>query len=169
MHGRHLYGVSAMTTGKLGREISALSNLPISELRERWRKLFSRTAPSAFGPDLLRRSIAFKVQENVYGGLSGESQRMLALLIRRLRENPQKALELPRRIKTGSELVRTWNGNPHRVVVGEEGFIYADEVYKTLSEIARKITGTRWNGPRFFGLRNGKAEDTPKQKTRTNR
>jgi hypothetical protein len=151
------------------RKVSELSNLPISELRVRWRELFRRSAPPAFGPDLLQRSIAFKIQENAYGGLSVESRRTLDLLVRKLRENPKETLELPRRIKTGSELVRTWNGTCHRVIVGDGGYVYADETYKTLSEIARKITGTRWNGPRFFGLRNRKAEDTPKQKTRSNR
>jgi hypothetical protein len=157
-----------MTTDKsLECEISELSNLPISELRAHWRKLFRRSPPPAFGPDLLQRSIAFKIQENTYGGLNVESRRTLDLLVRKLRENPRETLELPRRIKTGSELARTWKGICHRVIVGEQGYVYADETYKTLSEIARKITGTRWNGPRFFGLRSPKIEGTQKQKTRS--
>jgi hypothetical protein len=62
-------------------------------------------------------------------------------------------IETPRRIKPGSELVRTWAGKTHRVTVLEEGYAYAGRTYSSLSEIATSITGTRWNGPRFFGLR----------------
>lgn len=158
-----------ITNKALERKVSELSNLPISELRTRWEALFQNSAPPAFGTDLLRRGIAFKIQENAYGGLSVKNRRTLSLLVKKLRENPTGALELPRRIKTGSELVRTWKGTCHRVTVGEQGYLYADETYKTLSEIARKITGTRWNGPRFFGLRDSKTPDALKQKTRTNR
>jgi hypothetical protein len=152
---------------EIERQLADLLRRPIKQLRTQWRNLFRRDPPVSFGRDLLRRSIAYRIQEQAYGGLNLENRRTIDLLVRKLRENPKETLELPRRIKTGSELVRTWNGTCHHVIVGEQGYVYADETYKTLSEIARKITGTRWNGPRFFGLRNPKAEDTPKQKTRS--
>ena len=66
---------------------------------------------------------------------------------------PNGRLELPRRIKPGSELVRTWKGKSYRVIVMADGFAYDGERFASLSEIASEITGTKWNGPRFFGLR----------------
>ena len=66
---------------------------------------------------------------------------------------PSGRLELPRRIKPGSELVRTWKGKSYRVMVMADGFAYDGKTFASLSEIATVITGTRWNGPRFFGLR----------------
>jgi hypothetical protein len=119
----------------------------------RYRELFRSEPPQAFGPDLLRRSIAQRIQERAYGGLSNDSSRILRQLIKAARNKPNGKLELPRRIKAGSELVRTWRGTTYRVKVTTEGFSFEGETYMNLSEIACKITGTRWNGPRFFGLR----------------
>jgi hypothetical protein len=75
-----------------------------------------------------------------------------------LAKNPGARIALPRRIKPGSVLLREWNGKSHRVTVLARGFDYDARVYASLSEIARAITGTRWNGPRFFGLRADKRE-----------
>ena len=129
----------------------------IAELRSRYRELFRTDAPKAFGPDLLRRSIAHRIQERTYGGLSRDHQRLLDQLVRAAQAKPNGRLELPRRIKPGSELVRTWNRRTHRVVVMEKGFSWEGKTYSSLSQIAFGITGTRWNGPRFFGLRSGAA------------
>jgi len=87
-----------------------------------------------------------------YGALSREHQKLLDQLVKAARAKPNGRLELPRRIKPGSELVRTWNRHTYRVVVLEGGFAYEGRTYKSLSEIASEITGTKWNGPRFFGL-----------------
>jgi hypothetical protein len=119
----------------------------------RYRELFHAEPPKSFGPDLLRRCIAQRIQERAYGGLSKESSRLLKQLIKATRNKPNGKLELPRRIKAGSELVRSWRGTTYRVKVTTEGFAFGGETYMNLSEIACKITGTRWNGPRFFGLR----------------
>ncbi len=127
--------------------------MPIADLRKRYRELFRTEPPKAFGPDLLRRSIAHQIQEKAYGGLSGPTRRLLDQLVKAASAKPNGRLELPRRIKPGSELVRTWKGRTHRVTVIADGFAYDGEKYASLSEIASKITGTRWNGPRFFGLR----------------
>jgi hypothetical protein len=72
---------------------------------------------------------------------------------------PGGRLELPRRIKPGSELIRSWKGKSHRAVVKADGFAYDGVTFPSLSEIATRITGTRWNGPRFFGLRTAARED----------
>jgi hypothetical protein len=98
-------------------ELERLPKMPIVELRRRYQELFRAGPPKAFGPDLLRRSIAYRIQERAYGGLSREHQRLLDQLVKAAQAKPNGRLELPRRIKPGSELVRTWNRKTYRVVV----------------------------------------------------
>jgi hypothetical protein len=134
-------------------ELDRLPRTPIADLRIRYRELFRTEPPKAFGPDLLRRSVAHRIQEQAYGGLPAATQRLLSQLVKAALANPLGRLELPRRIKPGSELVRSWKGRSHRVMVMADGFAYDGKTFASLSEIASEITGTRWNGPRFFGLR----------------
>jgi hypothetical protein len=141
--------VDAMVEAELDR----LATAPIVELRKQYREFFRTDPPKAFGPDLLRRSIAQRIQEKAYGGLSGPTKRLLDQLVKAMAAKPNGRLELPRRIKPGSELVRTWKGKTYRVVVQPDGFAYDGKTYAGLSEIASLIAGTNWNGPRFFGLR----------------
>jgi hypothetical protein len=134
-------------------ELDRLATTPIVQLRIRYRELIRAEPPKAFGPDLLRRSIAQQIQEKAYGALPSETRRLLEHLIKAAIAKPNGRLELPRRIKPGSELVRTWKGKSYRVTVMTEGFAYNGKPFASLSEIASEITGTNWNGPRFFGLR----------------
>ena len=140
-------------------ELARLPTTPIVELRKRYRELFRTEPPKAFGPDLLRRSIAHGIQEKAYGGLSREAQRLLDQLVKQALTKPNGRLQLPRRIKPGSELVRRWKGKSYRVMVLADGFAYGGKTFTNLSEIATAITGTRWNGPRFFGLRQSSKQD----------
>ena len=140
-------------------ELERLPTTPIAELRKRYSELFRTEPPKAFGPDLLRRSIAHRIQERSYGGLSLSHQRLLDQLVKSALAKPNGRLELPRRIKPGSELVRTWNRRTYRVMVLESGFAYDGKTFASLSEIASAITGTRWNGPRFFGLRSSSSRE----------
>jgi len=139
-------------------ELDRLPTTPIVDLRKRYRDLFRTEPPKAFGPDLLRRSIAHRIQEKAYGGLTPPARRLLDQFVKAAMEKPNGRLELPRRIKPGSELVRTWNRRTYRVLVLESGFAYDGRIFASLSEIASLITGTKWNGPRFFGLRTSKVE-----------
>src|SRR5216684_1708897 len=134
-------------------ELDRLPTTPIVQLRVRYRELFRVDPPKAFGPDLLRRSIAQRIQEKAYGGLPKATHRLLDQLIKAANAKPNGRLELPRRIKPGSELVRTWKGKRYRVMVMADGFAHDGKTFASLSEIASEITGTNWNGPRFFGLR----------------
>jgi Protein of unknown function (DUF2924) len=134
-------------------ELDRLPKMPIADLRKRYRELFRTESPKAFGPDLLRRSIAHRIQERAFGGLPKTTQRLLDQLVKAAAARPNGRLELPRRIKPGSELVRTWNGRTYRVMVMADGFAHDGKTFSSLSEIASDITGTNWNGPRFFGLR----------------
>jgi hypothetical protein len=151
--------MSAQQPTKLGTdsaveaELGRLPTTPIADLRKRYCELFRAEPRKAFGPDLLRRSIAQRIQEKAYGGLSRTTQRLLDQLVKQALAKPNGRLQLPRRIKAGSELVRRWKGKSYRVTVTADGFAYDGKTFSNLSEIASAITGTRWNGPRFFGLR----------------
>jgi hypothetical protein len=134
-------------------ELDRLAGMPIVQLRLAWAKLFRKDPPKSFGPDLLRRSIAHRIQEKASGGLSRPAQRLLDQAMKAFATKPNGKIVLPRRIKPGSVLVREWKGKSHRVTVLADGFVYDGDIYSNLSEIAVLITGTRWNGPRFFGLR----------------
>src|ERR1700704_5484275 len=142
-------------------ELDRLPGMPIAELRVRYREVFRTDPPKAFGPDLLRRSIAHRIQEKAYGGLSRSAQRVLDQMMKAYAAKPNGKIVLPRRIKPGSVLVREWKGKSHRVMVLADGFAYDGGSYSNLSETAGRITGTKWNGPRFFGLRS-KMEESGK-------
>lgn len=142
-------------------ELARLRSMPKAELRERYRSLFQAEPPKAFGPDLLRRSIAYRIQEQAYGGMDAATRRLLNNLIAQQARSKDGRLVIPRRIKPGAVLVREWKGQSHRVMVLEDGFAYEGKSYSSLSEIARLITGARWNGPRFFGLRADGGEMQP--------
>jgi hypothetical protein len=136
-------------------EIDRLRTMRIVELRALWRAKFKSDPPKAFGPDLLRRSLAYRIQEAAYGGFDPATARLLKQLMTQYAKMPGKIV-MPRRIKPGAILVREWKGESHRVTVLADGYAYQGDTYKSLSVIARLITGTRWNGPRFFGLRTDK-------------
>lgn len=138
---------------EIEKELAELALSPIQQLRQRWRAVFRAEPPPAFGPDLLRRSIAQRIQEQHYGGLSASVQQQFSQIVKAMGSKPNGRIELPRRIKPGAVLVKTWKDKSHRVTVLDDGFFFEDRTYVSLSEIARKITGTRWNGPKFFGLR----------------
>ena len=151
---------------ELEAALNELGLCRVQELRGQWRAIFRADPPEAFGPDLLRRSIAYRLQERRYGGLSTSAQRQLNSLIKILTKKRTGHIELPKRVRSGAVLVRLWKGKSHRVMVLDDGFAFEGRTYNSLSEIAREITGTRWNGPRFFGLRPGKSSEEAKEPRR---
>ena len=106
--------------GVIEAELKRLHSMPIVELRALWRAKFKSDLPKAFGPDLLRRSIAYKIQEDAYGGLDRATARLLKGLMAQLAKS-NGGIVLPRRIKPGAILVRHWKGQSHRVTVLEDG------------------------------------------------
>jgi hypothetical protein len=102
---------------------------------------------------LLVRLLAYRIQEKAYSGLKPETRNQLRVLARKFATNPKTALSNAQRIKPGTRLVRTWGGKSHQVTVLGNSFEYAGIRYSSLSKIARVITGTRWSGPLFFGLK----------------
>ena len=138
---------------EMARRLEALSDLTPDELRKEWRRLY-RSQPPRLSRDLLVRAIAYRIQELRYGGLSKATSRKLAALMQARGSGAEIVIEGPQRIRAGTRLVREWNGRAHTVTVEEEGFTYAGRNYRSLTAIAREITGARWSGPRFFGLTN---------------
>jgi hypothetical protein len=130
--------------------LEALPTLSPDELRKEWRRLY-RNQPPRVSRDLLIRAVAYRIQELRHGGLSKATSRKLSALVQVRRSDGEISAEGVR-IRAGAQLVREWNGRTHTVTVEEEGFTYAGRSYRSLSAIAREITGARWSGPRFFGL-----------------
>jgi hypothetical protein len=137
----------------LAAEIAGLSKLGIDELRERWKAIYGRTASTEIGRSFLTRAIAYRLQERAHGGLRPSTRRFLAQVAEETASgnSPKKSRYL--KAKSGTILVREWQGNGHRVTMLEEGVSFNGKRYRSLSEVAREITGSRWSGPRFFGLR----------------
>ena len=141
---------------ELSRKIATLADLTAQQLRTEWRRLY-RSYPPRLSRDLLVRTIAYRMQELAYGGLSKATQRKLVALTKELQTNGGIGPDPGPRVRPGARLVREWRGRTHTVVVTEEGFEYAGKTYSSLSKIARTITGAHWSGPRFFGLNRSEA------------
>jgi len=141
---------------ELSRKIATLTDLTAQQLRTEWRRLY-RSYPPRLSRDLLVRTIAYRMQELAYGGLSKATQRKLVALTKELQTNGGIAPDPGPRVRPGARLVREWRGRTHTVVVTEEGFEFAGKTYSSLSKIAQTITGAHWSGPRFFGLNRGEA------------
>jgi hypothetical protein len=140
-------------------QIAKLRSLPRQQLLELWRHLYRKAAPTGFKRDLMVPFLAYRIQENAYGGLQPSTRSELRRMARRMESsttNSNRQICQPR-MKSGTRILRKWRGETHEVVVTESGYEYRGASYKSLSEIARKITGTRWSGPAFFGLKSPKA------------
>jgi hypothetical protein len=130
-------------------EVETLRSLGKDELRARWTKMFGKAPPPALTKDLLGRMIAWRIQEQFYGGHDKATLRLLDRLARGETTKPSIA----QRLRAGTVLMREYRGVRHTVTVTSDGFIWRDERFSSLSAVARAITGTSWNGRRFFGLR----------------
>ena len=142
---------------QIAQELTKLAEMSAPALRALWRETFGRPHPSWVQKDFLVRALAYRVQEKVYGGLSPADRRQLRRHAEEVRSTGRIASLDALKIKPGTRLVRGWSGNTHVVTVIEGGFEYCGKRYGSLSEIARLITGTRWSGPLFFGLKTTKA------------
>ena len=140
----------------LEEEIASLPALSKADLLTRWRESLKQAPPSHLNMPILVPLLAYRLQEQAFGGLKPAYKRRLRELAESFERNPHrppKTVLSSARIKPGTRLIRQWDGQTHQVTVAEAGFEYKGERYKSLSEIARLITGTRWSGPLFFGLK----------------
>ncbi len=126
---------------RVTRDIAALIDMPLAGLRKEWERRYG-AAPRHRSADLLRRVLAWRIQADVYGGFDAATRRMIES------DGPVQLAATP-----GMRLARDWAGQRHEVVVIESGVVYEGVTYRSLSSVAKHITGMQWNGPRFFGLR----------------
>jgi hypothetical protein len=148
---------AADVAAALATEITGLANLDAAALRRRWRQVTGRSPGPALKGELLRAALAHALQVRAFGGLSAATLRRLERLVAEGAEaaDPARGPSSPRQIKPGSRLLREWQGAMHEVIVLPEGFLWRAETHPSLSAIAKAITGTHWNGWRFFGLKTG--------------
>jgi hypothetical protein len=144
---------------KLASQLDRLRELTPDELREQWQTLFGAEPPPKLRSSLMVQGIAYRLQEKALGGLKLATLRLLeriaddAAARRRLSITPDKV-----RVNAGTVLVREWHGTKHQVTVLKDGFLYRATRFHSLSQIARTITGSRWSGPLFFGLKSPRKE-----------
>jgi hypothetical protein len=136
----------------LEAEIRRLENLGLDELRKLCGRVLG-AVPVNHSSHLLRRRLAYELQARAMGDLSAKTRRSLRRLHQSFKADPQHKPASRRLLKPGTVLTRNWQGVLHQVDVMEQGFDYRGERFSSLSEIACRITGTRWSGPRFFGLK----------------
>lgn len=149
------------------REIAALDTVDTKALQEKWASLYDRDPPSRIRAGLLRLGIAYRLQEKAFGGLKPQTVRLLRKLAIELRAartsapgETEAATELPVRLSVvqsltltpGTRLMREWNGTTEVVDVFADGLVWRGATYRTLSAVAVAITGTKWSGPKFFGM-----------------
>jgi hypothetical protein len=152
---RVVIGSSEPDKEALDSEIARLRGLDVVELRARWRTVFRRRAPPHLPRHLLFRVLAYRLQADHLGDLDSDTRRLLdrsgspAEAGRLATDRNRRRTEL----RPGTILVREWDGHLQRVTVLADGFSWNGGSYQSLSEVAFAVTGTRWNGPRFFGLR----------------
>jgi hypothetical protein len=133
-------------------KLRALEHMDGPALRAEWRRLYRAHPPKGVRRDLLLLGVAWKIQEQAYGGFGATTKRRLAELAETLERDGDVTRSRVARLRPGVKLVREWRGETHTVIVGEDGFEWRDRHWRSLSVIAREITRGHWSGPRFFGL-----------------
>jgi hypothetical protein len=137
----------------IGDLLKALPEMNRTALCTQWREHFNKPAPDGVRKELLVRMLAYRAQEQAFGGLSASSRRRLDEMAAAISNDPKTAIQSMVTTKPGTQLIRSWQGKTHTVTVQESGYQYNGRRYRSLSEIARHITGTQWSGPLFFGLK----------------
>jgi len=141
--------------------LAALKAMSVKDLKAEWQTLFNTTAPNN-SRGFLEGRLAYRIQELTHGGPDKQTRRMLDLLADEVEGTLTRKAQIadPRNPVVGTKLIREWDGTAHTVTVLKDGFDWGGQRYKSLSAVARAITGTRWNGYRFFGLREQKRGET---------
>ena len=137
----------------LEAELAALEELSHADLKLRWQELYGSPCPAHMKRAFLLLAVAYRVQEQALGGLDRATRRRLERVAENLAVGHTPALPPAPKANPGTRLLREWKGVVHEVIVLGTGVQYRGETWPSLSAVAREITGTRWSGPRFFGLR----------------
>ena len=138
---------------EISREIGALFTLNVSELKDRWRSVYGTEPPTRSSKKLLVSAIAYRMQERAFGGLNPSVRRLLERVSGDACERRVSHIRPVTKASSGTVLIRDWQGKSHHVTVLDRGVLYRKKSYRSLSEVARVITGCRWSGPLFFGLK----------------
>jgi Protein of unknown function (DUF2924) len=150
--------ISSVKSKQLAQELKDLETQGDDELKDRWRSLYRTKPPQKIHRSLLIAAVAHRMQENALGALESSVRRHLM----QAANNPATPRSSPHfpglRPRTGTVLVRDWGGVTHQAKVLEDGILFRSKRYKSLSEVARVITGSHWSGPLFFGLRSAAKE-----------
>ena len=152
------------TAASVSAKLQALPSMDYGMLQAEWRRLYRVEPPKRLGRELLMLGVGWKLQEQALGGLRGRTKRMLTELSQTLAREGDVTRSRVTRLKPGAKLIREWHGKSHTVVVLEDGFEWRGRPWRSLSVIARTITGMHWSGPRFFGLNAGSSKAGPDSK-----
>jgi hypothetical protein len=144
---------------KLASELEQLRELPSEQLRQRWQTLFGAEPPPKLRSSLVIQGIAYRLQEKALGGLKPATARLLERIADDAAARQQSPATPEKiRVNAGTVLIREWHGTKHQVTVLKDGFLFRARRFRSLSQIARAITGSRWSGPLFFGLKAARKE-----------
>ena len=136
--------------------LARLSELDLGELRQHWRALYKSDASPHLSRELLVRAVAYRMQEVALGSPRLARQRQLRQIAQQFKETGKATIRARPELKPGTRLVREWRGRTVEVLVLDDGFSWQGMAYRSLSAVARKITGTAWSGPLFFGLKHNR-------------
>ena len=139
--------------------LASLRSSSISELKQQWRTLYRSEPPLRISHELLTRAVAYRIQEQVHGGLKPSTRRLLMRLANDARSGRPLRFEPAAPAPAGTVLMREWHGVTHEVRVLDRGVLYKRKCNRSLTEVAQLITGAHWNGPQFFGLRGGRKQE----------
>ena len=136
----------------LTEQLAQLATMSPVQLRAEWRRLY-RSHPPRLTADLLLRGITYRLQERAQGGLPANIARELDRVAKRLMQGDGTGAKQIARLKSGTRLVRRWNGVTYNLLVTDDGFVLGDRRFGSLSHVAEAITGAHWSGPQFFGVK----------------
>jgi len=143
----------------LAAALDALSLLDPQELNARWKALYGSDPPDRLRRPLMIQALAYRLQAQALGGLKPATRRLLRSVAGGPETRWPTAVESKRPVKAGAVLIREWHGTKHQVTALKDGFMFRGKRFQSLSKIAGEITGTRWSGPLFFGLKNSHQEE----------
>lgn len=147
------------STETIRQRLAFLKSSTIAELKQQWQALYHSEPPHRISRELLIRAVAYRIQEQVYGGLKPSTRRLLLRLAGDARSGRPLKPEPAAGAQPGTVLMREWHGVTHEVRVLDRGVLYRRKRYRSLTEIAKQITGAHWNGPQFFGLRSSRKRE----------
>jgi hypothetical protein len=144
--------VPATKEDTIGAAIAQLCECDLDELRDRWAGFYGMAPTPRISRDILIRGVAFRIQEEAHNGLGKASRRQVLKLAEVLRDGGTLPASQGQTFRLGTKLIREWKGRVHEVVITADGYTLDGKRYRSLTQVARLITGTHWSGPRFFGL-----------------